>query len=170
MDTQVKNPIIRREKFTVQDNNINQYGDLIVTSSSGKEYKVGKKRANLFDAFQPDTEVVVGWSSYMNKDYIAEATPAQQVVSTDTPIEPEQPKPAPQTVKAPAHESKNSAFALSYAKDMVVKTLAEGEDIPAAKIDSCIMIAEAFRMWLDGELKLESGKLAKLVTMIAKGN
>jgi len=84
--------IIRRERITVESSEHNQYGDLIVQTVAGNEYKVSKKRAQLFAVFQDGAEVVIGWSSYMDKEYIAEATPASQVVSANTPITPEKPK------------------------------------------------------------------------------
>lgn len=86
-----RNPIIRRVKFTVRDSATDNYGNLVVQSTTGEEYKVSVKRNQLFDVFQPDTEVVVGYASYMNKEYVAEATPSAQVVSTDTPIQAEKP-------------------------------------------------------------------------------
>jgi len=91
MTQEKRNPIIRREKITVDHAEINQYGDLIVTTTAGNEYKIGKKREKLFSVFQPGVDVVIGFSSYMNREYIAEATQEKQVVSTDTPIEKEKP-------------------------------------------------------------------------------
>ena len=98
------NPIIRREKFVVDHSTKNQYGDLIVTSKAGNEYKVGNKREQLFPTFQPDTEVVVGYASYMNREYIAEATPSTQLVSADTAIQEEKPK-AEAPKPLPKHEA-----------------------------------------------------------------
>jgi len=89
MTEERKNPIIRREQITVAHAQQNQYGDLIVKTKAGNELKVGKKRQHLFDIFQPGTEVIVGFSSYMNKEYINEAAQASQVVSTDTPVKKE---------------------------------------------------------------------------------
>lgn len=91
MTQERKNPIIRREKFVVDHTEKNTYGDLIVASQSGNEYKIGVKRKHLFDYFQDGTEVVVGYASYMNREYIDEVTPSNQVVSTDTPIHNEKP-------------------------------------------------------------------------------
>ncbi len=90
-DNQPMNPIIRRMKFIVSHSVVDKYGNLIVTSMSGVDYKIGVKRTQLFDVFQPDTEVVVGYASYKNRDYIAEATPANQLISADTPIQEEAP-------------------------------------------------------------------------------
>ena len=74
-DERKPNPIIRQEIFTVKSCAVNQYGDLIVQTTAGKEHKIGKKRDKLFYAFQPGQEVTVGYANYMNKDYIAEASP-----------------------------------------------------------------------------------------------
>ena len=84
-----RNPIIKRVKITVESSDTNQYGDLIVHSKEGQDYKVSNKRTQLFDVFQPDAEVVIGFASYMNKEYVAEATAAEQIVSTDTPVQKE---------------------------------------------------------------------------------
>lgn len=83
--------IIRREKITVSSTQENQYGDLIVKTKAGNELKIGKKRSQLFVVFQPGTEVTVGYATYMNKEYIAEATPSAQVVSANTPVVVEKP-------------------------------------------------------------------------------
>lgn len=85
--------IIRREKFVVDHSEVDGYGNLIVTSKKGNEYKVSAKRPQLFDEFQPDIEVVVGYANFMNHDYIAEVTPSGQLVSTNTPVKDEKPKP-----------------------------------------------------------------------------
>ncbi len=77
-----KAEIIRHEKFTVDHSEVNDFGALVVTDKTGKEHKVSEKRAHLFDVFQPDAEVVVGISSYMNKEYIASAMPASQFQGT----------------------------------------------------------------------------------------
>lgn len=69
--------ITRYLRFVVEEAHLNDYGDLIVTSQGGHEYKIGNKRERLFDLFQPGAEVIVGYASYKNRDYIAVAYPAE---------------------------------------------------------------------------------------------
>jgi len=88
--------IIRRERITVESSEYNQYGDLLVTTTAGNEYKIGNKRAQLFAVFHDGAEVVIGWATFKGREYIAEATPASQVVSANTPITPEKPKALPE--------------------------------------------------------------------------
>lgn len=134
MPEERKNPIIRREQITVAHAQQNQYGDLIVKTKAGNELKVGKKRQHLFDVFQPGAEVVVGFSSYMNKEYVNEATQAAQVVATDTPIVKEYL--VKEAVKMGAEvisttNTKDRAVALSYAKDLAVAGKIELKEIIA---------------------------------------
>ena len=151
MTEERKNPIIRREQITVAYAQQNQYGDLIVKTKAGNELKVGKKRQHLFNIFQPGIEVIVGFSSYMNKEYINEAAQASQVVSTDTPVKKESDhlvKDVKEAVKmniAPQgkgmNPSKNKAFALSYAKDLATGGVIDN--------DSILKWADKFLEWLD---------------------
>jgi len=90
--TQTRTPeIFRWLQFTVASTEKNTYGDLLVTSTGGHKYKVANKRNQLFPIFQPDAEVVVGYATYMSKDYIATASQANQFVG-ETPPELETPQ------------------------------------------------------------------------------
>jgi len=73
-----KPQVLRYLKFIVDHTEGNDYGDLTVTSKTGKVYKINKKHSRLHAIFQPDAEVIVGWASYLNRDYIAVAHPADQ--------------------------------------------------------------------------------------------
>ena len=100
--------IIKYLKFTVASSGKNDYGDLIVTSKYGCDYKISNKRSALFDIFQPETAVIVGYSTYMNKDYIAVAHLADQFPACTT-FELETPPVKPQpTPVSQATESKSS--------------------------------------------------------------
>ncbi len=76
--------IVKYLKFIVDVTNQNDYGDLIVDSKGGMQYKISNKRAHLFGIFKPGAEVVVGYASYMNKDYIAVAHLASQFPAGNT--------------------------------------------------------------------------------------
>jgi len=97
--------ITKRAKFTVESSEVDSYGNLIVTSKKGNTYKIGGKREPLFSTFQPDVEVIIGYAMYNNREYIAEATQAEQVVSTNTPVEAEpEPKTTPKATTPPKTE------------------------------------------------------------------
>jgi hypothetical protein len=84
------NPITRRETITVETTQQDTFHNLIVTTKAGNTFKVnGEKRAHLFPVFQPGASVIVGYSEYMNKEYVAEANSAGTVVETDKPVQPE---------------------------------------------------------------------------------
>ena len=70
---QQKPQITRYEVFTVSKATKNNYGDLIVADTQGNERKIGNKRSHLFELFQPGAEVKVGYSVYMEREYIASA-------------------------------------------------------------------------------------------------
>jgi len=65
--------IKRKERFTVNMACPNDYGDLIITDTTGKDHKLSSKRANLFEIFQPGASIEVGIAEYMQKEYIATA-------------------------------------------------------------------------------------------------
>jgi hypothetical protein len=65
MDTKIE----RYELITVETTENDKYGNLIVNGT----YKVGAKRANIFQVFQAGAEVKLGYATYMNKEYIATA-------------------------------------------------------------------------------------------------
>jgi len=112
MAEKTPNPIIKREKIIVDHVKTNDYGDLVVVTKTGNEYKIGVKRKQLHNVFQPNAEIVIGFASYMNKEYIAEATASKQIVSTDTPIQTEKPK--------IRDDTKERSMSIAYAKDLVV--------------------------------------------------
>ncbi len=73
MPTEAK--IERRKVIVVAHTQINDYGDLIVTDNENNDHKIGKKRAHLFDLFQTDRAVELGYASYMNREYVTVAHP-----------------------------------------------------------------------------------------------
>lgn len=178
-----KPQVLRYVKFTVADRGENDYGDLKVHSTSGKEYKISKKRANLFDMFQPEAEVIVGWASYMNRDYIAVAHPADQFPE-DTTVEeekltsPKLPTPAPQQgkIKPEVTPKLSVAFnewdrqrsiqrqtALNCAVEFAKILMAVKPDIKSEQI---VAMARVFEAYLEGKSKLvrEAKKLGAVET------
>jgi len=115
--------IKRRTKIKVKSSSVDNFGNLKVVTEKGNEVKIAKKREGLFDFFQDGAEVTLGYSEYMNKEYVAEATPSAQIVSTDTPVEDdhmvEEAKKMGATTERTSYneEKKDRSMAVSYAKD-----------------------------------------------------
>jgi hypothetical protein len=121
--------IERYETITVETTQQNQYGDLMVNGT----LKVGKKRSNLFDVFQPGAEVKLGYASYMNKEYIATA---EQTGTHTLPEEGHLVKAAKAMGAVPVNETpkssvKDRAVAISYAKDLAIAGKIELKDMSA---------------------------------------
>jgi hypothetical protein len=120
----------RKETITVASTYKNDYGDLIVADTTGKEHKIGSKRAKLFDLFVPETVIELGIAEYMEKEYVASAKPfagpitrseKPQVTPTVATIKAAEDflKAAPKTATS-GDASKNRAMAVAYAKDLAV--------------------------------------------------
>jgi len=62
-----------------------QYGNLVFKDKAGKDFKVGKKRAQLFPLIRPDNAIEIGWAEYMNKPYIATIREVSQGLPPPTP-------------------------------------------------------------------------------------
>ncbi len=155
--------IERTAILVVSSTKQNQYGDLIVTDKEGTEHKVGNKRPHLFDQFQENRAVEVGYSSYMNREYIA----AAHLVEGELPDPKESGKmPVEHTEKAPstvktdtesvkirsmaiAPDNKNRSFALSYAKDIYCARITAGKT--EFKTSQIIIMAHLFNNWLNGD-------------------
>ncbi len=152
-----RNPIIKRVKITVESSDTNQYGDLIVHSKEGQEYKVSNKREHLFDVFQRDAEVVVGFASYMNKEYVAEATAAEQVVTTDTSVQKEKP---PQLNPALA-KNKADSRGDSIEKQVSLKASVELSSAGIIKPEQTLSYAEVYYRWLKGDIEVKDETVFK---------
>ncbi len=157
--------IIKYLKFAVKAASPNNYGDLVVHSQNNEEYKISKKREALFGIFQPGNEVIVGYGTYMNKDYIAVAHLAQDFPKGNT-VEEEKPKTvssAPQSKSEPSvavsstpipkqeskpsfSDGKNRSYALSYAKDYVIAGKQSGEKLTIIDV---LLYAKIFESYLD---------------------
>ena len=68
---------------------------------------------------------------------------------------PEAPKEAPKPEAKPYKDDKNSAFALSYAKDLAVAGVIPKEDI--------LSWAEAFKRYLNGDLGVTDSQVLKVI-------
>jgi len=163
MTTQTRKPaIIKETQIIVESTRLDDYGNLWVLDKNGDETKIAQKRSHLFPIFQPERGVNLYWAKYMDKLYVAEAQPLGDMINapaekptltTPTPDQPEidasASKPQP---KAP---SKNAAFAVSYAKDLVL-----GDKVPLCDMIRC---AEWIRTYLDGEQTIPTDATAKYV-------
>jgi hypothetical protein len=122
--------IERYGTITVQTVEKNQYGDLLV---NGK-IKIGNKRSNLFDVFQPGAEVKVGYASYMNKEYIASAeqTGTHVIPKIEVPVI-DKAIPAKDNAtplhKLSSDDIRNRSVAISYSKDLVVSGIIDLKEI-----------------------------------------
>jgi len=94
--------IIETSIITVKSTTKNQYGDLIVTTTHGNDIKIGEKRNQLFDLFQPGQVVKLLWAEYQQRKYVSRAELAE-----GNPQPTPQPKPdAPQSkITPPKQES-----------------------------------------------------------------
>ncbi len=105
--------IIRKATFVVQSSEVDTYGNLMVTDKGGETHKIGEKRPHLFDTFQPDIAVEVGYANTSFKDkegntieYIATAVKVEGALSppvktTTAPVPEHEDVPAPPKPIAP---------------------------------------------------------------------
>jgi hypothetical protein len=154
--------IIREQIIVVDHSETDQYGNLIVTDKRGDKYKIGAKRSALFGVIVPGRAVKLGYGTYMNKDYIADAvlveTPPAQPTPTSYPKPPQESvqsksSPVPAQTKGIIPESRNKSFAIAYAKDVMVAKITVGliKEINKVEVDKCIKLAEEFRAYMDGD-------------------
>ena len=107
MTTERRTPeIIREEVITVDTCRPNDYGDLIVITTTGAELKVKNTRKSIISLIEENVgrAIKLGWASYMNHDYIAKAElfdgkpPVEQQVPE---VKPSVDKPKPQESSGP---------------------------------------------------------------------
>lgn len=79
--------ITRTENIVVRSTTKSPTNYLIVTDESGTEHKVSPKRDRLFPIFQPGAAVHLEYAEYMKQEYIANATPIEQMIETVKPPE-----------------------------------------------------------------------------------
>lgn len=118
--------IERYDVIAVQTVEKNQYGDLVVNGS----IKIGNKRSYLFDAFQPGAEVKVGYSIYMNREYIAtaEQTGEHRPTAETTPLVKEAVKMGAEVIGS-TDDTKLRSVVIAYAKDLAVAGKIELKDM-----------------------------------------
>ncbi len=68
-----RNPIIRKEVVVVESMDYDKYGNLLFKDKGGNDHKIGVKRIELAKQIVEGRAVELGYSEYMNKEYIAEA-------------------------------------------------------------------------------------------------
>ena len=109
--------IVRKEVFVVESSELDGYGNLIVIDKGANSHKIGVKRPHLFDVFQPDTAVEVGYATYRDREYIADAVKVEGELPTEkaNPVPEHTPKSEVPIVLTKDQRLKHRAFALSYA-------------------------------------------------------
>ena len=112
---QQKPQITRYAIFTVAEATPNEYGDLIVSDTAGKEHKVGIKRAQLFVTFQVGAEVKVGYAVYKEREYIAIAEPTGTHISM---VEKEHRQASPTPLRGRDEDRTDRRNALITTKDL----------------------------------------------------
>ena len=154
---------ITREDIVVVDTvSNNEYGDLLFTVKGGEEYKISNKRIQYFEkVILPDTAIKLSFAEAHGREYIYRADSVEGELPEKKPSPKEKPK-----IKQ--GDSKNGAFSLSYAKDMVVATLSPEKPLTVSHARTVIKIARLFESYLDGNLEISDEEMAKLVMEMNK--
>ena len=156
--------IVRTEIITVKSTVTDQYGNLIVTDTQGKEHKIGKKRKNLFAVFQRGAEVKLGYAEYMDKPYIATAEQTGNH-APETPVV----NPTATAVKNTAKpDTRDRSMALSYSKDVVVATMNAQSKATADTFGTIIKGAAVFERYLSGDLVISDEEYVKMVDKLTR--
>ena len=159
MTTEKRQPpeIIRTEDIVVDSFAKDKYGNLIVLDKAGNEHRVSKKRMPLFPFFQGGVAIHLCYASYMNKEYIADAVPLEQLIKSAPPkVETAKPPEVSKSIKTTLDAGKNRAFSISYAKDLVVAGRIE--------LDALISWATIIEKYISGEfIESESDIVTKFV-------
>lgn len=135
-----------------------EYGNLWVTPQGGdKEIKIASKRSNLHPLFEQGKAIMLHWETYRNIPYVSDAKLVEgELPEPREPIEPKEDKPTPpQPPRMEASNLKNRAFALSYAKDLVVADKIKGNQL--------IFEAELLNQYLNGNITVPEEVLIKYV-------
>lgn len=146
---------------------IDEWGNFHFKDKAGREHKIGernKKRDELVELIvaSPGLGVTVTYDTVRGKegksyDYISGIQPLAEGVKVDeTKITEQQIKPAPQPAPATKPDSKNRAFALSYAKDIGCAKIQMGGSITPTEI---LNIAIVFTSYLDVGYSQEAIKI-----------
>jgi len=152
MTTQQRQPprVTRYAVFTVGETNQNEYGDLIVKDTQGNEYKIGNKRAKLFDIFQVGAEVKVGYAVYMQKEYIASAEQTGKHMAEVETVEKTGVEVASVIAESPKAEPKRTTTSYRDEDRTDARTAAMeiGEDWRAGKLQDNNALTLARKVWL----------------------
>ena len=134
--------IIRKEIFTVDHCETDDYGNMTVTDHAGGTHKVNAKHKAIHPVFEPGIAVEVGYGEYMQKEFIHTARQVKDGLSA-----PVVSKGAIEIQKViNVSSGKNKAFALSYAKDIGVAIIGQGKECSTKKV---IEIAKEFQEYMD---------------------
>ena len=152
--------IERYEVITVQTAEKNQYGDLIV---NGK-IKIGNKRSNLFNIFQPGVEVKVGYAIYKDREYIATAEQTGKHIEPTKKETPEEKHEAQlealkakqkTTTETELHTRKSieRQTALKCATEIAAALIAKTSDVNVNKV---LTWAEMFESYLENGIQIQN--------------
>src|SRR3990170_750086 len=104
-------PITRMETVIPVSSNRNQYGDLLFQDASGKEYKLGNKRAGFFPIVEHNygRQIKLGYAVYNNKEYITTVAlanvtapaPSQATSQNKVPVRPNPSKDTTPAISSP---------------------------------------------------------------------
>ena len=144
-----------------------EYGNLWVTpKGEGEEIKIASKRSNLHPLFEQGRAVLLHWETYKGKTYVADAkTVAGELpppVDPPKTVTPDDTTSTSVTTKAHKPDSKNRAFALSYAKDYTVAKINKGTE---QNVNDVVIVAEVFLQYLEGNVTPD---VAKIVSALNK--
>jgi len=141
--------ITRTEIVIIDTVSHNSYNDLLFTDKSGKEYKIGAKRAPFFEktiVANMGVELSYAMSSF-GKEYVYSAKQVKDILPPPAqwPAQPVQPPP-PKTdssKKVDSEEIKIRSMAAAYAKDLVVAGKIEVKEL--------LSYCEFFRCYMMGK-------------------
>ena len=145
-----------------------EYGNLWISPhGGGDKVKIAKKREQLFPLFEQGKAVMLIWQTYMNKPYVANAKLVEGELPNPPkkPVESERPKPERGT---PVSQNKNRAFALSYAKDLVIPSISPEKPLSMGQVKIILRCARLFTKFLDEDLEISDEEMAKIVMELNK--
>jgi len=144
--------VTREQVITPLKATYNDFNDMIVTTTENEEIKISKKREQIqniiLGAIEGNRAIKLGYSEYMNKEYVSVAeyfdgTPSKQVSN------------APQSTGSPVKvqsstktHGDNRSYVLSYAKDVAVAMITSGKE---CTVKTVLDIADQFLAWMNKE-------------------
>ncbi len=165
--------IVRTEDIVVRSTTKDAKGYLIVTDEGGKEHKISPKRESLFSLFAAGKAIHLSYAKYQSVEYIANATPLEQMIKTVKPAEsggvnvkiPEIGKIIPEKGKYKADPAKTESIERQTSLKSAIDLCVAGK----IEIDQVISFATVFDKYLSGDfVESESDILIKYVAKYGK--